>query len=204
MFARDTSSVSSSLGVSLRSQWLFPEEQAEVVRCLLEGGLLKFDNGRKLPLKSVGMTDVYINLRDARDNSWAIKFIVNRYETTLRRLGVDRFVEVPDSVSCFAGPLSIATGIPCLTIREGAKEGRVSDAKMIGHPVFGETVCILDDVVTDGASKIVPYQVCVNTGMHVKALVVLVDRQQGWQKKFAEKGIQLPVWPGMTLHDVRR
>lgn len=184
--------------------WLCLEEQTEVVQRLLEGGLLKFDNGRSLPLKSGGKTDVYINLRDARDNPLALRFVAELFELPVQRLGVSRFVEVPDSVSCFAGPLSIATGIPYLTIREDAKGGRVSDAKTIGHPKKGEVVCILDDVVTDGASKIVPYQVCVNAGLNVKALVVLVDRQQGWRKKFVEQGVQMPVWPGMTLHDVRR
>tara|TARA_Y100000310_G_scaffold329709_1_gene400056 strand:- start:6410 stop:7243 length:834 start_codon:yes stop_codon:yes gene_type:complete len=32
----------------------------------------------------------------------------------------------------------------------------------------------------------------------------LADHQQGWQQKFAQEGIKLPVWAGMTLHDVRR
>jgi orotidine-5'-phosphate decarboxylase len=41
-------------------------------------------------------------------------------------------------------------------------------------------------------------------GFNVRTLVVLVDRQQGWARKFQEAGIPLPVWPGMTLHDVRR
>jgi orotidine-5'-phosphate decarboxylase len=35
-------------------------------------------------------------------------------------------------------------------------------------------------------------------------LIVLVDRQQGWKKKFQELGVNLDVWAGMTLHDVRR
>jgi hypothetical protein len=41
-------------------------------------------------------------------------------------------------------------------------------------------------------------------GLNVDGLVVLVDRQQGWKEKFSENGIILPVWPGMTLHDVRK
>ena len=186
------------------TSWLFPEEHPEVVSRLLEDKLLKFDNTRSLPLKSGGTTDVYINLRDARDRPAAIRFITDLFEIPLRRLNVSRFIEVPDSVSCFAGPLSIATNIPYVTIREQVKTGRVTDAKVIGHTTRGESICILDDVITNGASKVAAYEVCRSRGLLNKALVVLVDRQQGWQKYFADQDITIPVWAGMTLHDVRR
>ena len=184
--------------------WLTSIEQKELCDGLVHFGLIKFDNNRSLPLKSGGKTDVYINLRDARNDPKAISFITRFFSNPLRRLGVDRFIEVPDSVSCFAGPLSIETGIPYLTIREQAKEGRVAKANVIGSVRSGERVCILDDVVTDGASKVIPYQECRKMGLRDFPLVVLVDRQQGWRKKFGELGIGMPVWPGMTLHDVRR
>jgi orotidine-5'-phosphate decarboxylase len=187
-----------------QTPWLYPEEQAEIILRLYEWGLLKFDNKRELPLKMGGTTDVYINLRDARNNPQAIKFIAELFSHPLRRLGVDRFVEVPDSVSCFAGPLSIETNIPYLTIREQEKGGRVGDARTIGRASVGEKICIIDDVITDGGSKIVPYKVCKKLGQNTKALVVLVDRGQGWKENLAKHGIVLPVWPGMTLHDVRR
>ncbi|MAF13400.1 MAG: hypothetical protein CMI53_00700 [Parcubacteria group bacterium] len=152
-----------------QTPWLYPEERAGVIGQMLEWGLLKFDNGRGLPVKSGGLTDVYVNERDARDNSEAIDYLARLYESPLRQLGVSRFVEVPDSVSCFAGPLSMLTGLPYLTIREQAKEGRVTKAKVIGHPSSGDEVVIMDDVITDGASKIAPYTECLEMGLNVKA-----------------------------------
>jgi orotidine-5'-phosphate decarboxylase len=130
--------------------------------------------------------------------------VARAFENPLRRLRPDRFIEVPDSVSCFAGPLSIATGIPYITIREKPKEGRVAKATSIGSAPFGSTAVIFDDVVTDGESKIVPFFEAKAMGLLVNILAVLVDRQQGWKKKFAERGVNLNVWPGMTLHDVRK
>ena len=184
--------------------WLFPEEQPEVVERLLEWNLIEFNNERNLPLKMGGTTDVYIKVRDARDTPESVGFVTDLFAGPIRRLGVDRFVEVPDSVSCFAGPLLMKTGIPYLTIREKAKEGRVADAKVIGHPMAGESVCIIDDVITNGESKIVPINECTRLGIHNRALVVLVDRQQGWKEHLTKAGINVPVWAGMTLHDVRR
>lgn len=184
--------------------WLDPSEQQDLVAHLLKHQLIKFSNGRDLPLKSGGKTDVYINLRDARNNPDAIKTIARVFENPIRRLDPDRFVEVPDAVSCFAGQLSVATKIPYITIRERPKEGRVAKATSIGSAPSGSTAVILDDVVTDGESKIVPFFEAKEMGLQMRNLVVLVDRQQGWRKKFAERGVDLSVWPGMTLHDVRR
>ena len=187
-----------------QSHWLFPEEHRRVVSRLLELGLIKVDPMRQLPLKSGGKTDVYINLRDARDNPEAIQFLADLFRSPLQRLGVDRFIEVPDSVSCFAGPLAIEAGIPYLTIREQTKQGRVADAKVIGHAQNGERVVIIDDVITNGASKVEPHRVCVELGLNVGAMVVLVDRQQGWPEYLDQAGVDLSVWSGMTLHHVRR
>ncbi len=184
--------------------WIFPEERAGIISRLLEWGLIKFDYERRLPLKNGGKTDIYINLRNARDNPRAISFISDLYKIPLNHLNINRFVEVPDSVSCFAGPLAIKTGTPYLTIREQPKEGRLSDARIIGHAVRGESVCIIDDVITNGDSKIVPHQQCLKLGLQNRGLVVLVDRQQGWQSYLKERGIDLPVWAGMTLHNIRR
>lgn len=187
------------------SNWLFPEEYSEVVKSLYYYGLLKFDNNRNLPLKSGGKTDIFINLRDARNNPQALQFITELLSIPLsRRHPPDRFVEIPDSVSCFAGPLAIKTGIPYLTIREKAKEGRAFNANIIGSAKPGERVLLMDDVITDGASKVAAYKTCKQLGLQTEGLIVLVDRQQGWQNKFSDLGIQMPVWSGLTLHDVRR
>ncbi|MFA6354253.1 MAG: orotidine-5'-phosphate decarboxylase [Candidatus Paceibacterota bacterium] len=187
----------------MQMPWLDPEERAELIYNLLHFGLIRSSNERDLPLKGGGKTDIYINLRDARNHPKAISSISSFYANALRRLRLHHFVEVPDSVSCFAGPISMLTGIPYLTVRESPKSGRVANATVIGSASYGNRVAILDDVVTDGASKIAPFITCVQMGLNVESLIVLVDRQQGWQEKFASLGIDLNVWPGMTLHDVR-
>lgn len=186
------------------SNWLAPHEKEEACERLLRFGLIKWDNNRNLPLKSGGKTDIYVNLREARSNPEAIKYISWLLENPLRRLRAERFVEIPDSVSCFAGPISVSTGLPYLTIREKEKEGRVSKAKVIGDAKYGEKVAIFDDVITDGASKISPIHECRKMNLDLLPLVVLVDRQQGWKKTFSDHGIDLDIWAGMALHDIRK
>lgn len=187
-----------------RMPWLEPHEQEAVVDRLYQWGLIKTDNTRSLPLKSGGMTDVYINLREARNIPEAIDYIASLYAIALRRLRPDRFMEVPHSVSCFAGPLSIKTGIPYMTIREEEKTGRVGNAKVIGKAPKGSTVAILDDVITDGASKVSAYKFLVENKLTPTDMIILVDRQQGWDDTFLQKGVNIDVWPAMTLHEVRK
>lgn len=186
------------------SPWLFPEERRAVVQRLYELGLLKISNARDLPLKSGGFTDVYINLRDARNTPAALQYLAELFAIPLNRIRPDRFVEVPDSVSALAGPLAIATNLPYLTVREAPKEGRVAKAKVIGKSEAGENIWLVDDVITDGASKIVPMAECRLLLLKILGLIVLVDRQQGWKKHLGDMGINLNVWTGLTLHDVRR
>lgn len=188
------------------SCWLTPPEQDEVLGELVrfDCGLIKWDNNRKLPLKSGGKTDVYINLREARNNPKACRFLAEVYANPLSRLRVDRFAEIPDSVSCFAGMLSEELDCPFITLRDVPKEGRVTKSAMIGQVQDGERICLVDDVITTGTSKLGPFTRLAELPVEQLPMVVLVDRQQGWKNGFEDAGISKEVWPSMTLHDVRR
>lgn len=187
-----------------KQHWLADFEQTALCEKLLEYGLVKIDNARQLPLKSGGTTDIYINLRDARSNPKAIAFLARRFAGPLGSMRPHRFIEVPDSVSCLAGPLSIETNIPIITVREQEKQGRVTKGKTIGDFRHGESAIIIDDVITDGESKIVPFRVGKQCGLDIPFLFVLVDREQGWEINFKEQNINLRVWSAMTLHRLRR
>src|SRR5688572_15266754 len=92
--------------------WLDPAQNREVVEMLMKYNLLRWSNNRDLPLKSGAKTDVYINLRDARSNPKSIPKVARLFADPIRRLGVQRFVEIPDSVSCFAPHIAEITGLP--------------------------------------------------------------------------------------------
>jgi len=164
--------------------------------------LIKWDRKGNLPLKSGGTTDIYINLRNARRNPDALEYISGLYITPLKNLGAQSFIEVPDSVSCFAPLISINLKIPYVTIRDQSKEGRLF-SKMIGE-FKGTIVPIIDDVITNGESKIVPLTTAKEKTGKVQTIIVLVDRQQGWEDNLKRNNfIYKDVCAGMTLTDVR-
>lgn len=185
--------------------WLTNGEREEVIEKMLLWGLIKWDNARKLPLKKGGMTDVYVMLRDMRNHPEAQKFFGRIYSNPIMRLNAQRFIEVPTAVSGLASQISTSVNIPYITVRDNPKKGRVAAADYIGEFRRGEIVPIIDDVITDGASKIVPYNVAKRFGVRQNVpIIVLVDRQQGWREKFLELGIESDVWSAMTLHHIRR
>lgn len=183
--------------------FLDPSEQEQLVAGLAHYGLLKVDNNRTLPLKSGGTTDIYINIRDARNHYEAIIFLAELYANAMKRLKVDRFADVPQAVSCLAGSIAERARIPMITIREEEKKGRATQGLIIGDVRPSDKVAIYDDVMTDGASKIVPYFALMAKGI-LPYLVIMVDRQQGWEGTFAKNNIHMPVWSGTDLHTVRR
>jgi len=186
--------------------FLADQEQEHVIDVLrAHRGLLKHDPSRGLPLKSGGTTDFYINMRDCRNHPKASKEIAEIYASALMRIRprIDRFVEVPSAVSGLAGVISDITGLPYVTIRDVEKQGRVGAANMIGEMFSGEHVAIIDDVITDGASKVGAYELVRSFGA-TPLLVVLVDREGGWQKNFAAHAPDMDIWAGMKLHDIRK
>jgi uridine monophosphate synthetase len=55
----------------------------------------------------------------------------------------------------------------------------------------GERVVVIDDIVTDGASKLEAIEPLEAAGLVVEDLVVLVDREQGGRERLAAKGYRL-------------
>ncbi|MFH1173350.1 MAG: orotidine-5'-phosphate decarboxylase [bacterium] len=145
-------------------------------------------------------------MRDARNYPEALQFLGKTYANALMRLDPDinGFAEVPDSASCWAPITSTISQLPYLTIRSEEKADRITKGKIIGNIKMGGKYSIIDDVITDGMSKIDAYNVMKANDVNILPLIVLVDRQQGWRKKFSELGIDLKVWSGMTLHHVRK
>jgi orotidine-5'-phosphate decarboxylase len=182
--------------LDFKQPWVPRIFQTRVVSRLFQLGLIEIDNAFNLPTSNDQTTDIYINLRNARNRPEAIKYLVELYREPIYRLKVTKFVEVPDSVSCIAGPLCLDLNMPYLTIRKDAKEGRVADPRVIGNSIQGESVCIIDDVITTGKSIGLPIEACLRKKLNIRGVIVLVNRNPSHKPT--------NVWAGMTLHDVRR
>jgi orotate phosphoribosyltransferase len=86
-----------------------------------------------------------------------------------------------------ATAFSLTAKVPLIYIRPQEVEG----TRIEGLYNHGQTVLIVDDLVTGGHSILETVERLRNEGLHVKDAVVLVDRQQGGQKQLRRHGINL-------------
>ncbi|MCH8840772.1 MAG: orotate phosphoribosyltransferase, partial [Planctomycetes bacterium] len=68
-----------------------------------------------------------------------------------------------------------------------------------GPFVEGETVVIVEDVVTTGGSSLLAIERCEAVGLKVERVLAIVDRLEGGSEVFAERGYELTTL--LTIED---
>ena len=96
---------------------------------------------------------------------------------------------------------SLASGLPFLIVRKEAKEYGTSN-RVEGVYEPGETVCVVEDVVTSGGALIEAVQALRQAGLTVRTAVCVVDREEGGVPALADKGVELrPIFRAAELLD---
>lgn len=194
----------------LAKPWGDPQS---IVPALLEHGLIRHDPSGQLPLKKGGTTDLYVNLRDHRKSPQALRWLAAVYGDALECLDDALFdfevpevgvvVDVPAAMSPAIGVIAADSERRILTVRDVPKPGRLH-AEYIGSLELGDQAIILDDVITDGESKRQPIELLRSLGVEPLAIMVLVDRDDGWRETpEATAFMGVPVFAGMRLADLR-
>jgi uridine monophosphate synthetase len=106
------------------------------------------------------------------------------------RCRADRIAGIPYAGLPLAVAASLAGGVPLVYPR---REEKVYGTRRRIEGTFqaGERVVVIDDIVTDGASKLEAIEPLEAAGLVVEDLVVLVDREQGGRERLAAKGYRL-------------
>ncbi|MBI2675942.1 MAG: orotate phosphoribosyltransferase [Candidatus Aenigmarchaeota archaeon] len=114
---------------------------------------------------------------------------------------VDRLIGVAYAGIPLATAVSIATGMPSCYTRREVKEYGISNL-IEGELKDGENIVIVDDLITDGQSKIEAMERIRNAGVkvNIKGVAVLLDREQGGKDVLAGHGVQL--FSVMTITEV--
>ncbi len=108
----------------------------------------------------------------------------------LAPLRFDRIAAIPYGGLPIGQAVALATGKPLLYPRREAK-GYGTRKLIEGIFTPGETVVVLDDLVTTGGSKMEALMPLLEAGLKVKDVVVLVDREQGGEEELAAHDLTL-------------
>ncbi len=160
------------------------EELAQRLQAL---GAIQFGTFR---LKDGSTSPVYLDLRLLVSDPSLLWQAAQAYASLLARLDFDRLAAVPYAGLPIGTAVALATGRPLLYPRREAK-GYGTGQEIEGRYRAGETVVLLDDVISSGASKLEAIRKLEAAGLKICDVVVLIDRQGTGRAELAAAGYRL-------------
>lgn len=169
-------------------------KQRAFADALLTSGAVKFGAFRlKLheTQPDAPLSPMYVDLRVLRSYPDALDAAVAALQELIDadHLTFTRYADVPMAATPMVAVLSHLTRIPMITPREVKTHG--AGGSINGHFSPGETVVVIDDVVTHADSKLEAIRTLEANGLVVRDVVVLVDREQGGPEAIAAAGYRL-------------
>lgn len=163
--------------------------KTELAVDLHEIGALKFG---EFTFKSGIVSPMYLDLRLFVSHPKIMKKIAKLYASKLQDLTYDRLAGVAYAALPIAGAISLELEKPWIFVRkEGLKKDYGLEKSVEGEFRQGETVVMIEDLVTRATSLLEAIPVLENHGLVIKDTVVLLDYQKGGSEKLAAAGYNL-------------
>lgn len=154
---------------------------------LFDAGCIQFGT---FTLKSGLTSPIYVDLRLLVSHPPLLREVARAMAEMACRLAFDRIAAIP-----YAGlPIGVALALeldrPLIYPRREVKEHGTRRA-IEGAFEPGETVLLVDDLITRGDSKLEAISPLEAVGLTVRDVLVLIDREQGGAEDLARRGYRL-------------
>lgn len=159
----------------------------ELYNRIFDAGCIKFG---EFKLKSGIMSPVYVDFRGLVSKPELLKKIGQALASKACEIGCDRLAGIPYAGLPLGVAASLASEIPMIYPRKEVKD--YGTRKLIeGEFSQGDRVLVVDDIITDGASKIEAIEPLKEAGLVVEDVLVILDREQGGDRILAKAGYTL-------------
>ena len=162
-------------------------EQDRLITALFEAGCVKFGN---FTLASGKASPIYIDLRRLVSFPPLFSLVAQVYAEKASQLSYDLISGVPYAALPISAVVALMLGKGLIYARKEAKTHGTGQT-IEGVFTKGQTVILLEDVVTSGGSIITTAETLRQAGLNLKDVIVLVERPQGGRESLAELGIDL-------------
>lgn len=170
------------------------QTQRDFADALLACGAVKFGAFRlKLHEREpdAPLSPIYVDLRVLRSWPDAIDTAVAALSEMIaaKQLSFSRYADIPMAATPLVAILMHQTRVPMITPRETKTHGIAGTIN--GDFSLGETVLVIDDLVTHADSKLEAIRILEDNGLVVHDVAVLIDRNQGAGEQLAAAGYTL-------------
>ncbi len=174
------------------------DQKKEVALDLHSIGALKFG---EFTFKSGIVSPMYLDLRLFISYPKVLKKVTKLYAKQLSSLKYDRLAGVAYAALPIAGAISLELEQPWIFMRkEGLQKGYGLKKSLEGEFNKGETVVMIEDLVTRATSLLEAIPAIEEQGLIIKDAVVLLDYQKGGGEKLKAAGYNLHAF--MTTRDL--
>lgn len=162
-------------------------QKTRIIDSLIDIGSVKTG---EFKLKSGRISPIYIDLRIIVSVPELLRWIAEELWAIAAGLSYDRVAGIPFTALPIATAFSLVSGTAMIYARKERKTyGTGQRIEGIWQP--GQQVLVIDDLITDGGSKLETFAVFQEAGLRIRDTLVLIDREQGGSEKLRQAGYQV-------------
>ncbi|MGK0290970.1 MAG: uridine monophosphate synthetase [bacterium] len=159
----------------------------KIIDALISIQAIKFG---EFTLKSGIQSPIYIDLRIIISAPELLRDIAKAMIQMSKELNYERIAGIPYTALPIATAYSLESNVPMIYCRKEVK--KYGTGKQIeGIWEAGQQVLVIDDLITNGESKMETFEPFEQAGLKVKDVVVLIDREQGGKERLEKQGYNL-------------
>jgi len=157
----------------------------KVAQALVDANVMKFG---KFVLASGAESPVYVDIRVVPSYPASFQIIISELAKTIEKMDIDVIAGAETAGIPLAAALALNLNKPMVYVRKRPK-GYGTDSKIEGILNKGQKVVLIDDMMTNGGSKLKFIDGIRVADAEIENIAIVLDREQGGSEILAENGV---------------